>query len=98
MLVWKPPAFLIVGANMLALLVGGGLFGIHVLEALPAEDSTMMALVRLTGVGIVISDLWYRRDQQIPFFSLEASTFFFVIPTWAVGIFFLLVSQQFLVG
>ncbi len=38
MLVWKPPAFLIVGANMLALLVGGGLFGIHVLEALPAED------------------------------------------------------------
>jgi len=98
MLVWKPPAFLIVGANMLAFLVGGGLFGIHVLEALPAEDSTMMALVRVTGVGIVISDIWYRRDQQIPFFGLEASTFVFVIPTWTVGIFFLLVSQQFLVG
>ena len=98
MLVWKPPAFFIVGANMLLFLVGGGLFGVHVLEALPAEDSTMMALMRLTGVGIVISDIWYRRDQQIPFFSLEASRLFFVIPTWAVGIFFLLASQEFLMG
>ncbi len=40
----------------------------------------MMTLLRMTGFGIVISDIWYRRAQQISFFSLEASTFFFVIP------------------
>ncbi len=98
MLVWKPPGLFIVGANMALFLVGGGFFGVHALEILPAEDSTMMALMRLTGVGIILSDIWFRRDQDLPFFSLEASTFFFVIPTWAIGVFFLLASKQFLVG
>ena len=57
MLVWKPPACFIVIANALLFLVGGGYFGVHVLEALPAEDSTMMTLLRMTGFGIVISDI-----------------------------------------
>ena len=83
---------------MALFLVGGGYFGIHAFEMLPAEDSTMMALVRLTGVGIILSDVWFRREHDLSIFSLEASTFFFVIPTWAIGVFFLFVSKQFLFG
>ena len=58
---------------MALFLVGGGFFGVHALEILPAEDLTMMALMRLTGIGIILSDIWFRREQELSFFSLEAS-------------------------
>ena len=84
MLIWRPPALMIIGINM-------GVFGlllflfVTMMELIQPGPTAGGVYFLLTGAGIVGSDIWYRRGQELPMFSLETSTLFFVVPTWVAG-------------
>ncbi len=98
MLVWKPPAVVIIFGNFGVLVLGLGFLLVNVLEVMPVGDSTAVLLVRLAGLGIAITDVAYRRAQNLSVMSLEASTIFFVIPSWVVGLVLLVFAGPMLEG
>ena len=71
---------------------------VNLLEVMPVGDATGVPLVRLAGLGIAISDVAYRRAQSLSVMSLEASTIFFVIPSWLVGLVLLVFAGPLLEG
>ena len=86
---WKPPAALILGANLVVLFFGGGFLFVNVLNVLPPGDTTAGLFIALAGIGILLTDGVYRLRIQISPFSLERSTVLGIFPTWttAFGLF-----------
>lgn len=75
------------------------LLGHVVLDAvgvLPDGDAGGMAVMRVFGLGVVLCDLGYRRSRGLTVWSLDASTFFWILPTWVFGLFCLTVGPQLL--
>lgn len=94
MVIWKPPALLIILGSFVLLFLGGGFLLVNALEIIPPGNRAGAVASWLWGVGIIVSDLWYRRSQAMPLLDPAASTVFFVIPTWAVGIVPILIGAQ----
>lgn len=94
MLIWRPPAFLIIFGSFAVLFLGGGFLLVNALGVMPPGDQSGAVASWLWGVGIVLADVWYRRSQGMSLFDLAASTVFFVIPTWVVGIVVILFGTQ----
>ncbi len=98
MFIWKPPAVLIIFGNLSVLFFGLGFLLVNMLEVMPVGDATGVVLVRLAGLGIAITDVAYQRAQNLSVVSLEASTTFFVIPSWVVGLVLLVFAGPMLEG
>ena len=96
MLFWTPPAFLIIFGNLGVLLFGLGFLLVNVFEVMPVGDATGAVFVRLAGLGIAITDVAYRRAKNLSVMSLQASTIFFVIPSWVVGLVLLIFARPLL--
>ncbi len=84
--VWRPPGALIVLGNFAVVVFGFGYLLTQVMPVLPPGDHTGGILFSICGLTIVISDVLFRRSQRLALLSLAASTWFFVIPSWAVGL------------
>lgn len=84
MIIWKPPAFLIMAISLVISLLVGYVCK-TVLEWVTTEDSARALLFIIWGITAVAGDLQWRRDNSLELFDLSASTLFFVLPTWLVG-------------
>jgi len=86
---WKPPAALILGANLVMLFFGGGFLFVNVLNVLPPGDMAAGLFVALAGIGVLLTDGVYRLRNRLSPFSLERSTVLGIFPTWttAFGLF-----------
>lgn len=85
MVIWKSPALMILGINFGAFLALGFLF-VTMLGVLEPGDTAGGVFTCAMGLGIAASDILWRRSNELPLGSLEASTLFFVIPTWVAGV------------
>ena len=85
MLIWKPPALMILGANF-GVFLGLGFLLVTALGLIEPGDAAGGAFFCLMGLGIAASDIVWRRSQELSLGNLEASTLFFVIPTWIAGV------------
>ena len=85
MLIWKPPAVLIIGANLVGF---GALMFVFstLLEVIKPGNGAGAVFFCAVGIGTIITDMLYRKRQELSLGSLETSTVFFVIPTWVAGI------------
>ena len=75
MLVWNGPALLLTILAAIPAIIGCGLLGM--------EFGPGWMLV--TGLGMAVLDAGFRSSTELGMFSLEASTFFFILPTWVAG-------------
>ncbi len=90
----RPPSVLIIGGCFLAIFLGGGLLPDAEMKVLPEGYRGMAPLAWATGFAIVGLDVWFRRSNGYSLFSLKASTIFYVIPTWVVGVGFLVAGLR----
>ena len=84
-LFFDPPAIVILGGCFGVIFVGGGIFLVDH-DILQEGNRSLILLASATGLAIIGLDVWYRRSNALSLFSIKASTVFFVIPTWAVGV------------
>lgn len=90
----RPPSVLIIGGCFLGIFFGGGLLLVAEMKVLPEGYRSLALLAWATGFAIVGLDVWFRRSNGISLFSLKASTIFYVIPTWVVGVVFLVAGLR----
>jgi hypothetical protein len=85
-IIWRPPAVFIIVTNGLIFFVGLGALLVQGLHVMEPGDRAGVVMASAWGVGIILSDAWYRRRAGMTAFDLSRSTVFWFIPTWVVGI------------
>ena len=86
MVIWKPPAFLIVAGTFVVFFLGLGAVVVNLLGILPPGDQAGAFMSLAWGISIILADVAYRRYTELTLFDMSQSTVFFVVPTWVVGI------------
>ena len=86
MVIWKPPAFLIVASTFVVFFLGLGAVVVNLLGILPPGDQAGSVMSLAWGISIILADVAYRRYAELSLFDMSQSTMFFVVPTWVVGI------------
>ncbi len=85
-IIWKPPAFIIVAGTFAVFFLGLGAVLVNLLGILPPGDQAGAVMSAAWGISIILADVGYRRSTELSLFDMSQSTVFFVIPTWVVGI------------
>ncbi len=86
MIIWRPPAFLILSITFGVFFLGLGAVVVNLLGILPPGDQAGAVMSLAWGVSIILADIGYRKYMELTLFDVSQSTVFFVIPTWVVGI------------
>ncbi len=84
--VWRPPGALIVLGNFAVVVFGLGYLLTQVFPVLPPGNHSFGILLMACGATTLLSDVAFRRSQKLELLSMAASTWFWVIPSWAVGL------------
>jgi len=87
---WRPPAMMIIGLNI----VGGALVvGYIVLHSIfGIEEVIANSIGFILGcIGIIITDILYRRKNKRRLDDVGVSSVFWLFPTWVVGIILIII-------
>ena len=83
---WKPPGAAIVLGNIAVVVFGVGYLLTQVYAVLPPGNQSFGRLIAVCGITTVLSDMVFRRMRRLALFNLSASTWFFILPSWTVGL------------